>query len=48
MTDFVIMLHRANRLQNQVDEALKAVQKPNEELKTDDVLSWLQSKYPIG
>jgi len=30
-----------------VEEAIKEISKPNEELKTDDVLGWLQAKYPL-
>jgi len=30
-----------------VDEAIAALTKPNEELKTDDVLAWLSKRYPL-
>ena len=31
----------------QVDEAVRANSKPNEELDIDKLLEWLQKKYPI-
>jgi hypothetical protein len=33
--------------QEQVNMAFETLAKPNEELKLDDVLSWLQNYYPI-
>jgi len=30
------------------EEAIKALTKPNEELKVDEVLNWLQLRYPIA